>query len=162
MLAIVSSINPLRVVVKGTTTPVPVWRYSSSAPNLQTGEMVWVEKVDRKYILQSRLDSTSSGEWNSITLLNGWTSWGGGFPSPRWRRLGNLVEVQAFLNGVDSTNDHWGTIPTEVSPDYHLPYILGSKSGGDGMCRMDVLSSGVCRLSIRGTSWHGFHRTYTI
>lgn len=55
MQAIVSSLAPLKVVVKGTTTAVPVWRIASHVPAPSVGDRVWITKSDRKIILHAIL-----------------------------------------------------------------------------------------------------------
>lgn len=153
MLAIVSSLAPLKVVVKGTTVPVPIWRYSSSAPSLAVGEMVWVDKIDRKYVLQSRLQNKISDTgWQSPVYEDGWEAYNSQPTNVfafRYRRIGNTVFYNGLVKGNLATGNTIFTLPVGYRPSRR--FLAAGFDSTSAVLRFDVDTNGITYSSSRPT-----------
>lgn len=88
------------------------------------------------------IQTLASGQWNLLTLVNGWVSYDSGAHAiPRYRRVGARV----FVEGVIRTGAGTGTIATLPQGFRHTGNKLifnQSSAGSPGTGRVDVYSGG--------------------
>jgi hypothetical protein len=80
-----------------------------------------------------------TSRWTALTLLNGWTNYGTGYPFGEFRmHPGSLVEVRGMV--ANGTASDIAQLPEGARPQYRL--LLPSIGGGNSLGRIDVTNTG--------------------
>ena len=94
--------------------------------------------------------ATSGSSFTPLTLINGWSNYGGGFASASARSVSGIVRLRgAMVTG--GTNNAPFTLPAALRPN-HLVYVpvtlCGSNNG-----RLDIYPNGVVNVDVEGGTW---------
>jgi hypothetical protein len=95
--------------------------------------------------LQSQITALSASvtptAWATPTLLNGWTNFGGSHQTARYRKIGDLVYVEGFLNGASKTGNTILQLPSGFRPALTHFYVCES-SETPNMATFTITSAG--------------------
>lgn len=98
--------------------------------------------------------------WVNCTMLNGWAALGAGYRTPRYRKISDLVYVEAYVSATAPTSDTMFQMPTGFRPPLHLQISGSAYSGGPAMCSVTFQSDGNVLASPRLN--HGFSIVFSI
>jgi len=94
--------------------------------------------------------ATSGSPFTPLTLVNGWSNYGGGFASASARNVSGIVRLRgAMVTG--GTNDAPFTLPAALRPSHlvYVPVTLCDSNNG----RLEINPNGVVYVDVEGGTW---------
>ena len=84
--------------------------------------------------------------WLNLTLQNGWSAYGSGYPAPQYRKSGNLVTLRGKMKtGSINNGTLIFTLPTGFTPTYPMDRIV-SDSSNSWRARLVIATNGQVTL----------------
>jgi len=111
---------------------------------------------DGRYATSGHSHGSTIGAWQTPSLLAGWSNFGGGFRTARYRLNNGTVELEAMLNaGTTSVGTTVITFPVGFRPNANIPLVVETSAGS---ARVDINSNGNLRVDagFSGASWGSF------
>lgn len=105
------------------------------------------------YTLKVTADASS---WRPLPLINGWTNYGGGWQTARYRKVGQIVYLQGLLVGTGRTADQISYLPVGYQPNTLLLFATQTDTATQGRCDVDsgggiyFRAGGVAYFSLSG------------
>lgn len=124
----VTGTAPLRVRVRGEKTGQPATVGEGAPAVFAVGDVVVVLLDGGRLWVLDRLSDTTG--WQTPTLQNGWTAFGGGQTPPRYRKTGGIVRLSGTFNPGSSGTAIF-TLPVGFRTAFftHVPCYVNGPNG---------------------------------
>lgn len=88
--------------------------------------------------------SLSAGSWVSPTLTSGWTDFGSGYQTARYKKnaAGRVYVEGGVGGGADGSSATIFTLPSGFRPSAHHRFVQARNVNAEGMCAVEVRSDG--------------------
>lgn len=114
-------------------------------PGALTGYAIESELSAQMDPLDTRLDAVELARtrtsWVNLTLLNSWLAYGGGYVTPRYRKVNGIVYIEGLLAVATLIGNHIATLPVGFRPPASVLFPVHTGEPW-GLGRIDVYSDG--------------------
>lgn len=124
-------------------------KHMVSPPTPPAGESLLYPKSDGMWYTKNAvgLEAPTFGRaedtgWINMTLLNGWSNWGGGWAVGRYRRVNGIVYVEGFLNAANRTASQIAVLPEGFRPKEHTSNAVPGINQTNKYTAISVTSAG--------------------
>lgn len=90
--------------------------------------------------VKARLDSMAGppSAWTAPTLLNSWANYGGGYQTPEYRKIGDIVYLRGIIGGGTLSSQAF-TLPTGHRPPLQVQF---GKIGSSTISYIEITTAG--------------------
>lgn len=103
---------------------------------------------------------TATTAWTAVTFTNGWVDFGAGFQTARYRKVGDIVYIEARIKSGTMTATAF-TLPVGFRPLLGQQFIATS-NGGTTLAMVQILATGTVAPAVGSNVDFAFNVSFSV